>query len=139
VTRPDPDPDARASREPPAEREPTDADGARRPARRPRYRGTHPRRFEQKYKELDPERYPGLVEHVRARGRTPAGQHVPILMEEVLASLAPRPGERGVDCTLGFGGHARRLLEQLAPGGSLLGLDADPVEIVKTEIGRAHV
>ena len=40
--------------------------------RRPRYRGSHPRRFEEKYKERAPERYPELVEHVRERGRTPA-------------------------------------------------------------------
>ncbi|MCC6408440.1 MAG: 16S rRNA (cytosine(1402)-N(4))-methyltransferase RsmH [Planctomycetes bacterium] len=103
------------------------------PPRRPRYPGTHPRRFEQKYKELAPEKYPELVEHVRERGMTPAGQHVPILVEEVLAVLAPRPGERGVDCTLGYGGHARRFLERLAPEGTLLGLDVDPLELEKTE------
>jgi 16S rRNA (cytosine1402-N4)-methyltransferase len=101
--------------------------------RRPRYRGTHPRRFEEKYKELEPEKHPELIEHVRSRGMTPAGQHVPILVEEVLAVLAPRPGERGVDATLGYGGHARRFLEQLAPGGRLLGLDVDPLELPKTE------
>ncbi|MCE9593269.1 MAG: 16S rRNA (cytosine(1402)-N(4))-methyltransferase RsmH [Planctomycetes bacterium] len=101
--------------------------------RRPRYRGTHPRRFEQKYKELAPDKYPELVEHVRARGMTPAGQHVPILVDEVLAVLAPKPGERGVDCTLGFGGHARAFLERIAPDGALLGLDVDPDELAKTE------
>ncbi len=96
--------------------------------RRPRYRGSHPRRFAEKYKERAPERYPELVAHVRQRGQTPAGQHVPILVEEILAVLAPRPGERGVDCTLGYGGHAERLLAALAPGGQLLALDADPLE-----------
>jgi 16S rRNA (cytosine1402-N4)-methyltransferase len=101
--------------------------------RRPRYRGTHPRAFQEKYKEHAPERYPELVEHVRGRGMTPAGQHIPILVEEVLAALAPRPGERGVDGTLGWGGHARRILERLAPGGTLLGLDVDPLELPKTE------
>jgi 16S rRNA (cytosine1402-N4)-methyltransferase len=101
--------------------------------RRPRYRGTHPRRFDEKYKELAPEQYPELVAHVRERGQTPAGQHVPILLDEVLAALAPRPGERGVDATLGFGGHAERLLAALAPGGCLLALDADPLELPKTE------
>lgn len=101
-------------------------------ARRPRYRGSHPRRFEEKYKERAPERYPELVAHVRERGRTPAGQHVPILVEEILATLAPRPGERGVDCTLGWGGHAERLLAALAPGGQLLALDADPLELPKS-------
>jgi 16S rRNA (cytosine1402-N4)-methyltransferase len=101
--------------------------------RRPRYRGTHPRRFDEKYKEHDPERFPELAAHVRESGRTPAGTHVPILVEEVLAALDPTPGERGVDATLGFGGHAQRLLERIAPGGRLLALDADPVELPKTE------
>jgi 16S rRNA (cytosine1402-N4)-methyltransferase len=101
--------------------------------RRPRYRGTHPRRFEEKYKELAPELYPGLVEHVRGRGQTPAGQHVPILTEELLSVLAPGPGQRGVDCTLGWGGHAERVLARLAPDGALLALDVDPLEAPKTE------
>jgi len=101
--------------------------------RRPRYAGTHPRRFEERYKERDPERYPGIVEHVRAKGRTPAGQHVPILVEEVLEALAPRPGERAVDCTLGHGGHAERLLERLRPGGRLVGLDVDVLQLPRTE------
>jgi 16S rRNA (cytosine1402-N4)-methyltransferase len=101
--------------------------------RRPRYRGTHPRRFEEKYKELAPAQYPELVAHVRERGQTPAGQHVPILAEELLALLAPQPGERGVDCTLGWGGHAERVLAQLAPGGQLLALDVDPLELPRSE------
>jgi 16S rRNA (cytosine1402-N4)-methyltransferase len=100
--------------------------------RRPRYRGTHPRHFGEKYKELAPDRYPEITAHLRARGRTPAGQHVPVLVEEVLAALVPRPGERGVDATLGWGGHAQRILEQLPPGGRLLALDTDPIELPKT-------
>ncbi|MCC7014595.1 MAG: 16S rRNA (cytosine(1402)-N(4))-methyltransferase RsmH [Planctomycetes bacterium] len=101
--------------------------------RRPRYRGTHPRRFEEKYKEHAPELYPGLVEHVRERGMTPAGQHVSIMTDEVLEVLAPRPGERVVDATLGFGGHARSLLARVRPGGVLLGLDTDALELPRTE------
>ena len=101
--------------------------------RRPRYSGTHPRRFEEKYKELAAEKYPEIVPHVLAKGRTPAGQHVPIMVAEVLEVLAPQPGERGVDATLGWGGHAQRLLERLAPGGQLLGIDADPFELPRTE------
>ena len=107
-----------------------DPDPGRR--RRERYPGTHPRRFEQKYKELDPARYPEMAEHVRARGQTPAGQHVPILVEDVLAHLDPKPGERGVDCTLGWGGHAQRVLERIAPGGALLALDVDPIEFERS-------
>jgi 16S rRNA (cytosine1402-N4)-methyltransferase len=101
--------------------------------RRVRYRGTHPRRFGEKYKELDPDKHPDVVAHVRASGKTPAGTHVPIMVEEVLEALAPRVGERGVDATLGWGGHAQRLLEQLAPDGCLLALDADPIELPKSE------
>ena len=101
--------------------------------RRPRYRGTHPRRFEEKYKELAAEQFPELVAHVLAKGITPAGQHVPIMVEAVLEVLAPQPGERAVDATLGWGGHAGRLLARLVPGGQLLGLDADPLELPRTE------
>jgi 16S rRNA (cytosine1402-N4)-methyltransferase len=101
--------------------------------RRPRYRGTHPRRFAEKYKELAPEQYPDLVAHLRERGQTPAGQHVAILVDELLGVLAPQPGERGVDATLGWGGHAQHLLQRLSPGGQLLGLDADPIELPRTE------
>ena len=108
-------------------------DPAREHRRRARYPGTHPRRFGQKYKELAPERYPELVAHVKQRGMTPAGQHVPILVDEVLTALEPVPGERGVDATLGYGGHAERLLERLRPTGQLLALDADRIELPKTE------
>ncbi len=101
--------------------------------RRPRYAGTHPKRFEERYKELAPDQYPEIVPHVMAKGRTPAGQHVPILVAEILELLAPVPGERVVDATLGWGGHARRLLERIVPGGHLLGLDADPIELPRTE------
>ena len=99
--------------------------------RRRRYRGTHPRHFNEKYKELAPDTYPEVVAHLRERGQTPAGQHVPVLVEEVLAALAVRSGARGVDATLGWGGHAQRLLERLSPGGQLLALDADPIELPK--------
>jgi 16S rRNA (cytosine1402-N4)-methyltransferase len=101
--------------------------------RRPRYAGTHPRRYSQKYKELDPERYPETIAKVLASGKTPAGSHVPVLLDEVIDALDPKPGELAVDCTLGFGGHARALLARLVPGGRLIGLDVDPVELPRTE------
>jgi len=100
--------------------------------RRPRYFGTHPRKFEQKYKELQPERYPGIVEHVRQQGGTPAGSHVPIMVAEVLAALDPRPGDVVLDCTLGAGGHARAILPRILPGGRLVGIDRDAVELERT-------
>src|SRR5436305_11798178 len=101
--------------------------------RRPRYSGKNPRRFEEKYKEHNPQRYAETVAKVLASGKTPAGTHRPIMVAEILEVLAPEPGELAVDCTLGYGGHAREILARLQPGGRLLGLDADPVELPKTE------
>jgi 16S rRNA (cytosine1402-N4)-methyltransferase len=101
--------------------------------RRPRYSGKYPRRFADKYKELDPEKYPETVAKVLASGKTPAGSHVPIMVAEILEALAPQPGERAVDCTLGHGGHAREILARIQPGGRLLGLDVDPIEQPRTE------
>src|SRR5256885_4669122 len=95
--------------------------------RRPRYSGKNPRRFEEKYKEHDPQRYSETVAKVLASGKTPAGSHRPIMVAEILQVLAPKPGELAVDCTLGYGGHARELLARLQPGGRLLGLDTDPI------------
>jgi 16S rRNA (cytosine1402-N4)-methyltransferase len=111
---------------------PDDAQSAR-PARRVRYRGKNPRRFEEKYKEHAPERYSDTIAKVLASGKTPAGSHRPIMVAEVLDALAPQPGEIAVDCTFGYGGHAREILPLLRPGGRLLGLDADPIELPKTE------
>jgi 16S rRNA (cytosine1402-N4)-methyltransferase len=101
--------------------------------RRPRYQGKNPRRFHEKYKELNPERYPADVQRVLASGKTPAGTHRPIMVDEVLECLRPMPGEVAVDCTLGGGGHARAVLERLQPGGRLIGLDMDPFELPRTE------
>jgi 16S rRNA (cytosine1402-N4)-methyltransferase len=101
--------------------------------RRTRYQGTHPRRFEEKYKELNPGAHPAELEKVRERGHTPAGTHRPICVEEILALLAPRPGEQALDATLGYGGHAQAVLEHLRPGGRLYGLDVDPLELPRTE------
>ncbi len=101
--------------------------------RRTRYSGKYPRRFEQKYKEQQPERYGETLAKVLASGKTPAGMHRPVMVAEVLEALAPQPGEVAVDCTLGFGGHAQEILTRIRPGGRLLGLDADPIELPKTE------
>jgi 16S rRNA (cytosine1402-N4)-methyltransferase len=101
--------------------------------RRPRYSGKNPKRFEEKYKELNAERYPDEVAKVRASGKTPAGQHVPIMVNEVLECLRPGPGQQVVDCTLGYGGHSQALWQAIQPGGHLLSLDADPIEITRTE------
>ena len=101
--------------------------------RRPRYSGKYPRRFEEKYKELNPAIHPETVAKVLSSGKTPAGSHVPIMVAEILAALNPQPGELAVDCTLGHGGHTRELLHKILPGGRLIGLDADPIELPRTE------
>lgn len=53
-------------------------------------------------------------------------RHIPVLPDDVLATLAPQPGEVFLDATLGRGGHAALLLPQLGPGGMYIGLDLDP-------------
>ncbi|MBA3960707.1 MAG: 16S rRNA (cytosine(1402)-N(4))-methyltransferase RsmH [Chthoniobacterales bacterium] len=100
--------------------------------RRTRYRGKNPRGFAEKYKEHQPERYADTIAKVLAAGKTPAGSHRPVMVAEVLAALAPKPGEIAVDATLGYGGHAQEILPLLQPGGRLLGLDADPLALPKT-------
>jgi 16S rRNA (cytosine1402-N4)-methyltransferase len=101
--------------------------------RRPRYSGKNPRRFEEKYKEHNPQRYGDTVAKVLASGKTPAGTHRPIMVAEILEVLKPQPGEIAADCTLGYGGHAREILPKLQPGGRLIGLDIDPIELPKAE------
>lgn len=102
--------------------------------RRVRYAGTHPRRFEEKYKELDPEKYQDEAEKIRRSGKTPAGTHVPILVDEILDFLRIQPGQIGLDATLGYGGHSRRMLEQLNGQGHLYACDVDPIESEKTRL-----
>ncbi len=100
--------------------------------RRPRYAGTHPRRFDERYKERDAEKYPEMEAHVRSQGRTPAGTHVPIMVAEVLTALRPGPGDIVADLTLGYGGHALALLERTAPDGRFIGLDLDGPQLEAT-------
>lgn len=100
--------------------------------RRVRYKGTHPRSYQEKYKELDPERYQAEVEKIIRSGRTPAGTHIPICVDEILEFLQVRPGQVGLDATLGYGGHTRKLLERLEGRGHLYATDVDPIESEKT-------
>ena len=101
--------------------------------RRPHYSGRYPRRFEEKYKELNPEKYGETIEHVKSKGSTPAGMHVPIMVEEILAVLDIKEGEQGYDATLGYGGHTSAMLAKLNHSGRLYAGDADPLELAKTE------
>jgi 16S rRNA (cytosine1402-N4)-methyltransferase len=111
---------------------PAPADAAMTPhKRRKRYSGKNPRRFEEKYKEHGGDT--ATVEKVLASGKTPAGTHRSIMVAEILAALDPKPGDLAVDCTLGYGGHAQEILAKILPGGKLIGLDADPLQLPKTE------
>lgn len=102
--------------------------------RRPRYAGRHPRQFHLKYKELNPAKYPETVGKITASGKTPAGTHRPIMVAEVMDVLRPKAGDIAVDATLGYGGHTMEIFKRILPGGRLLGLDADPIELPKTEV-----
>lgn len=66
------------------------------------------------------------VSDAREVSQLPEHGHAPVLAAETLGHLDPQPGEVIVDCTLGRGGHAALIAEHLAPGGLLIGLDADP-------------
>ncbi len=73
---------------------------------------------------------------------TAALTHRPVLLDEVVAALAPRPDGVYVDATFGRGGHARALLARLGPRGRLIAIDRDPEAIVAAHaIGdsRVHV
>lgn len=100
--------------------------------RRVRYKGTHPRNFKEKYKELEPEKYADTVEKIIQKGNTPAGMHISICVKEILEFLQIKPGQTGLDATLGYGGHTLEMLKCLQSKGHMVALDADPIEIVKT-------
>lgn len=100
--------------------------------RRVRYRGTHPRHFHEKYKELNPGKYQDTIAHVIEKGGTPAGMHISIMVPEILEVLKIQPGMRGLDATLGYGGHTAKMLECLHGQGHICALDVDPIEIEKT-------
>ena len=100
--------------------------------RRVRYKGTHPRSYKEKYKELNPEKYKDDVEKIVQSGKTPAGMHISIMVQEILDFLQIQPGQIGLDATLGYGGHSRKMLEQLQGQGHLYATDVDPIESEKT-------
>ncbi|MCS7096764.1 MAG: 16S rRNA (cytosine(1402)-N(4))-methyltransferase RsmH [Nitrososphaerota archaeon] len=52
--------------------------------------------------------------------------HFPVMLNEVIRCLDPKPGENFVDCTVGEGGHARAILDRNGPDGRVLGIDLDP-------------
>lgn len=101
--------------------------------RRVRYKGTHPRHFSEKYKEHNPEKYKDTIEKVISKGNTPAGMHISICVNEILDVLKIKPGEQGMDATLGYGGHTRKMLECLKGEGHIYATDVDPIESQKTK------
>jgi 16S rRNA (cytosine1402-N4)-methyltransferase len=121
--------------------------------RRERYDGRYPRNFGDKYKEHGGDA--DTIAKVLAKGMTPAGTHVPILLKECLhhlglssqhddelqssmvvsSSISSQP-LLVVDCTLGYGGHSSQILKALSEaekGSRLVAFDQDSLEIVKTE------
>jgi 16S rRNA (cytosine1402-N4)-methyltransferase len=100
--------------------------------RRERYKGTHPKSYKEKYKELQPELYQDDVVKVMQQGRTPAGMHRPICVEEILQFFAITPGQTGLDATLGYGGHTSEMVKRVIPGGRLYAIDVDPMELPRT-------
>ena len=101
--------------------------------RRVRYSGTHPKRFEEKYKEHNPEKYGETIEKVIKKGSTPAGMHISIMVQEILDFLQIKPGQIGLDATLGYGGHTKAMLNCLEGEGHIYALDVDPIESEKTK------
>ena len=110
--------------------------------RRVRYSGSYPKAFKDKYKEIrgDAE----TMSKVLAKGSTPAGTHVPIMLQEVLEHLGLNQTEAAatrnqnclsIDCTLGFGGHSKEIVKKLLPFKKWkhVGIDQDVVEIRKTQ------
>lgn len=100
--------------------------------RRVRYKGTHPRSYKEKYKELQPEKYGDTIEKVIKKGSTPAGMHISICVKEILEFLQIKPGQKGLDATLGYGGHTLEMLKCLESKGHIFALDVDPIESAKT-------
>lgn len=101
--------------------------------RRVRYKGTHPRSYKEKYKEHQPEKYKDTIEKVISKGSTPAGMHISICVNEILEFLQIKPGQIGLDATLGYGGHTSHMLKCLEGKGHIYGLDVDPIESAKTK------
>lgn len=107
--------------------------------RRVRYSGTHPKRYQEKYKELHPEKYSDTVSKVIQKGSTPAGMHISICVKEILDFLQIQPGQNGLDATLGYGGHTSEMLKCLEGKGHIHALDVDPIESEKTKARLADL
>jgi len=85
--------------------------------RRVRYSGTHPKKYKEKYKEHNPEKYADTIEKVIQKGSTPAGMHISICVKEIIDFLQIQPGQVGLDATLGYGGYAPGKCRRAVCGG----------------------
>lgn len=101
--------------------------------RRVRYSGTHPKSYKEKYKEHNPEKYADTIAKVISKGSTPAGMHISIMVKEIIDFLQIKPGQTGLDATLGYGGHTKAMLQCLEGQGHIYALDVDPIESAKTK------
>ncbi|CAB9512248.1 small subunit methyltransferase H [Seminavis robusta] len=126
---------------------PIEEDAAQKKPRRVRYAGKYPRNFKDKYKEHAGD--DATISKVLAKGMTPAGTHVPIMLKECLQHMGLLGKEKKddepllvVDCTLGYGGHSSHILralkqqQQQVPNmhnSELIAFDQDSLEIAKTE------
>ena len=110
--------------------------------RRIRYSGSYPKAFKERYKEIRGDA--DTISKVLAKGSTPAGTHVPIMMEEVLqylglnetiSTVKNMKSCLSVDCTLGFGGHSTEIVRRILPLRNWMhfGIDQDVVEIARTK------
>lgn len=100
--------------------------------RRVRYKGTHPKQFNEKYKEHNPEKYKDTIDKVISKGSTPAGMHISIMVNEILECFDIKENQIGLDVTLGYGGHTLEMLKKLNHTGHMYAVDADPIEFQKT-------
>ena len=107
--------------------------------RRIRYKGTHPKAFQEKYKELNPDQYKEDIAKVLEQGRTPAGMHRSICVAEIMGFLQIASGQIGLDATLGYGGHALEMVKRVQPGGRLYAIDVDPFELPRTRERLANL
>jgi 16S rRNA (cytosine1402-N4)-methyltransferase len=107
--------------------------------RRIRYKGTHPKNYKEKYKELNPEKYADDIAKIIQKGNTPAGMHISICVKEILEFLQITPGQIGLDATLGYGGHTLEMLKCLGSKGRLYAIDVDPLELPRTKERLEHL
>ena len=78
-------------------------------------------------------KYADTISKVISKGSTPAGMHISIMVKEILDFLDIKPGQQGLDATLGYGGHTKEMLKCLNGKGHIYGLDVDPIESAKTK------